>query len=168
MDKKLVIVINGRSGVGKASLIGIAAKQFATRDVSSVDQVRRVAAAAGWNGQKDIPGRQLLSDLKQAMVAYDDSPHKTMMQDYKVFKSGGEQLMFAHIREPREIEKFVADVKTEGGNIITVLVTRETADRMKLAQDEKLAEFPYNFVFKNDKTLEDSGAEFVELIKRYL
>ena len=164
MEKKLVVIINGRSGVGKATLVGIASEQFMTRDVSSIERVKKIARDVGWNGVKDLPGRQLLSDLKQALVTYDDSPHKDLIEEFKKFMTGGEQLMFVHIREPKEIQKFVSEIKGKGAKVVTLLVKRKKAYKVNLMQDEELEKFAYDLVFDNDKTIKDSGTEFCRLL----
>jgi len=169
MQKKLVIIINGKSGVGKATLVGAAAKELKVRNVSSIDKVKQIAKQAGWDGQKDMPGRQFLSDLKQAMAAYDDSPNKALLQEFDAFAKGTEQVMFVHIREPKEIQKFfVTTQKSDVGTDIKVtslLVTRKAALNLGLAQDDELAKFKYDSVFNNDKPLEESKQDFIKWLR---
>ena len=167
MEKKLIIIINGGSGVGKSTLIKIAAGELMVRNVSSVSHVKEVAVCAGWNGVKDLPGRQLLTDLKQAMVTYDNSPYKAMVQELNIFMSGGEQVMFAHIHEPEEIKKFAQAVKDKGGKVVTLFVTRTTTGELDLAQKEELAK-SYDHVFANDKPIKESGPEFVKWLKEQI
>jgi len=183
MEKKLVIVIGGRSGAGKSTLIKIAADEFMVRKISSVDGAKKVAAVAGWNGLKDIPGQQLLADLNHAMVAYDDSPNKALLQEYLVFKSGGEQILFAHIREPEDIQKFVDAVREKGGKVVTLFVTRKEGDPnpppkaptkpltpppQGYIKPDAPPEFKYDHTFENDKPLEESGKDFIAWLKAML
>ena len=159
--KKLVIVINGRSGVGKDTLIGFAAKKYKVLNVSSIDRVKEIALFAGWDGIKDERGRKLLIDMKAALVSYDDLPTKYMADAAADFMKSGGQIMFVHIREAAEIRKFCAAVPCK-----TLLVTREAAEKFNLNQDDALADFKYDYTFENDKPIEESGADFVELIKK--
>jgi len=168
MEKKLIVIISGRSGVGKSTLMQIAANEFMVRKVSSVEQVKKVAAVAGWNGVKDLPGRQLLSDLKQAMVTYDDSPYKALLQEYKIFTSGGDQILFVPILEPQEIQKFAEAIRAKGGKVVTLLVTRKQANKLDLAPDNATTQFTYDHIFENDKPIKESGAEFIKWLKEQI
>lgn len=156
----MVVVINGRSGVGKDSLIEFAAREMNVRNVSSIDRVKKLALGAGWDGVKDERGRQLLIDLKQALIDYNDLPTKYMIEEYNDFKKSDDDIMFVHIREPEEIRKLENYIPC-----VTLLITRKNAGKFNLSQDDNLHKFKYDYVFENDKPIEKSGPEFVQWLK---
>ena len=82
MDKVL-IVINGKGGVGKDTLCDFAARHFKTRNISSVTPIKEIAKAGGWKGEKDAKARTMLSDLKKVFTEYNEI--KDYDRGYKVF-----------------------------------------------------------------------------------
>ena len=117
---KLVIVINGAGGVGKDTLCELASKHFKVKNISSITPVKKIAADCGWNGEKDDKARKFLSDLKRVLVEYNDYPTAWALSEYKKFLSSDDEVMFVHIREGEEIEKFV---KATCGAAKTLLVS---------------------------------------------
>ena len=160
--KKLVVVINGRSGVGKDSLIEHAANYYEVRRVSSVTPVKEAAMNVGWDGEKDEAGRRLLADLKAALVRYNDSPTKYCVGEYKKFKAVEQDIMFVHIREPEEIAKFREKVPCK-----TLLVIRDAAPEFKSlnTDNEAIKEFSYDYIFDNNRPWEEAGPAFLRLIE---
>ena len=116
--KKLVIVINGSGGVGKDTLCELAAEHYKVKNVSSITPIKEIAALCGWDGKKDDKSRKFLSDLKRLCVEYNDYPTVWAREQYEDFKTGCEEIMFVHIREPEEIAKFV---KATNGEAKTLL-----------------------------------------------
>ena len=163
MEKKAVIIINGKSGVGKDSLIEIVSREFRVRNVSSVDVVKESAMVLGWDGVKDGRGRRLLIDLKNAAVRYGDLPTQHMVDAYKDFVKSDDEFMFIHIREIPEIKKLVKHIPCK-----TLLVTREMPDATDNAVDNaksaRVSNYKYDYKFANDKPLEESGKEFIMVI----
>ena len=156
----MVVVINGRSGVGKDSLIEFASQELNCRNVSSVDKVKDLALDAGWDGVKDERGRQLLIDLKKALVDYNDLPTKYIIEEYNSFKKSSDDILFVHIREPEEIRKLENYIPC-----VTLLITRKSAEKYNLSQEDTVTKFKYDHIFENDKPIKESGAEFVKWLK---
>lgn len=105
--EKTVIIINGAGGTGKDTICNIVAEHFKTEVISSVDVIKKIAAYGGWNySDKSNSARKLLSDLKQAFTDYNDLPTNYLMQEYEKFMNSTSTILFVHIREPKEIEKF--------------------------------------------------------------
>ena len=104
---KMVVVINGRGGVGKDMFCDAIADCFNVMNVSSIDPIKDIARMVGWENGKELKDRKFLSDLKSLVVEYNDYPTQYLMQEHKRFLDDEVyQVMFVHIREPKEIDKF--------------------------------------------------------------
>ena len=166
--KKLVLVINGCGGVGKDTLCDMAARHYRVRNVSSVTPIKQLAAECGWNGEKDDRARKFLSDLKALTAAYNDFPTKWLCRQYETFLQNDEELMFVHIREGAEIDKFVS---LTGGNAKTLLIRGGERMRQKCetgygnASDDQVENYSYDYYFVNDKPLEETEASFLSFIE---
>ena len=164
--KKVVIVINGSGGVGKDTLCECVKTAYPVRTVSSVDKVKEIARMGGWKGEKDDKGRTLLVRLKQAFVEYNDLPLLHMKEEYESFLQTDEAVMFVHIREPLEIEKFKNAL---GTNICkTLLVTRDNGVQWHNEVDRGVNGYDYDYYFDNNAPLEESKKKFILLIKNIL
>ena len=135
---KIALVINGKGGVGKDTLCELARKHYKVYNISSVDPIKAIARECGWDGRKDDKSRRFLSDLKA--------------------------LMFLHIREPKEIEKFVS---ATGGEAKTLLI--RGGDRMNKgvygnASDDNVEDYAYDYYFTNDKSLEEAERDFCAML----
>ena len=162
--KKTAIVINGAGGVGKDTLCELAAKHFRVFNISSITPIKEVAAMCGWDGTKDDKARKFLSDLKRLCVDYNDYPTVWAKNKYESFLSSDDEIMFIHIREGGEIDKFV---KASGGAAKTLLI--RGGERMKKghygnASDDEVENYSYDYYFVNDKTLEEAERDFCELL----
>lgn len=155
---KTVIIINGRGGVGKDTLCDIAAKHYKVTNVSSITPIKQIALANGWDGGKDAKSRKFLSDLKQLFTEYNDLPTQYLYQCYEQFMVDDKEIMFAHIREPKEITKFRERIPTQ---CITLLVERtRNSDNWGNASDDEVNQYPYDYSYQNDGSLEDATKHF--------
>ena len=164
--KKVVIVINGSGGVGKDTLCDCVKEVYPVRSVSSVDKIKELARAGGWKGEKNDKGRLLLVRLKQAFVDYNDLPLLHMQEEYEKFLQTDEAVMFVHIREPLEIDKFKNAL---GSNICkTLLVTRNIGMEWNNEVDRGVNAYQYDYYFDNNTPLEQSKKNFISLIENIL
>lgn len=164
--KKLVIIINGAGGVGKDTLCDYVHQRFLTKSVSSIDPVKKVAREIGWNGEKTPEARRLLSNLKKIMIAYNDAPTKYLVEKYRQFIHSGDNILFCHIREPEEIDKFKSKIRT---SIATLLVERDTGVKAwGNESDDDVANYNYDFKFDNNAPLEESQVKFAALMHSML
>ncbi len=165
---KTVIVINGAGGVGKDTLCDFAAKHFKTKNISSITPIKEIASRCGWSGKKDDKSRKFLADLKRLTVDYNDLPTRWALEEYKAFLSSDEQVMFVHIREPEEIEKFV---RATDGAAKTLLVrggVRMRRTEYGNAADDEVENYVYDYYFVNDRTLLDAERDFCALLRDIL
>ena len=161
--EKTVIVINGRGGVGKDTLCDAAALRYKVMNVSSITPIKNIALANGWDGGKDAKSRKFLSDLKQLFTEYNELPTIYLYNCYEEFMAGDGELMFVHIREPKEIDKFKERIPTR---CVTLLVEREqmSADWGN-ASDDEVNCYEYDYVYQNNRPLEAAGADFIDFLE---
>lgn len=168
---KLVIVINGRGGVGKDTLCDFVAKKYSTMNISSIDDIKKIASEFGWDGVKDEKGRKLLSDIKNALLSYNpDYCNDRLIDLLKDFYVSNHDIMFVHIREPKEIEKFelaAKKVHTIGNNvkIIDILIKREEIDAGKghygNSADDNVWNYDYDYIYHNNFPLDRAEEDFL-------
>ncbi|MBR7116904.1 MAG: hypothetical protein IKC87_04265 [Clostridia bacterium] len=161
---KIALVINGRGGVGKDTLCDLAAKHYKVYNISSVDPIKEIARMCGWDGRKDDKSRRFLSDIKALTVAYNDFPTVWAKERYLGFLGSENEIMFLHIREPLEIEKFV---RATGGEAKTLLIRgggRMTKESYGNVSDDNVENYSYDYYFTNDKSLEEAEKDFCELL----
>lgn len=166
--KKVAIVINGAGGVGKDTLCELAALHFKVKNISSITPIKEIAALCGWDGTKDNKARKFLSDLKNLCVEYNNYPTVWAKAKYDEFLTSDEDVMFVHIREPEEIQKFV---DATGGSAKTLLVrggARMPKEKYGNASDDGVENYSYDYYFLNESTLDVAEREFVELISGIL
>lgn len=163
--KKIVIIINGTGGAGKDTLCEIAAKHYKTSNISSITPIKKIARENGWNGEKDAKSRKFLADLKQLFAEYNDLPTRYLFDQYRLFLESDDELLFAHIREKAEIDKFKDLVDTP---CVTLLVERKSDKEEKWgnASDDEVRDYDYDFVFENDGTIEDAERDFTAFLDR--
>lgn len=166
MDK-VVIIINGRGGVGKDTLCEIAAKYFKVKNISSITPMKEIAGNYGWNGEKDSRSRKFLSDLKRVFIEYNDLPTQYLYEQYQIFLKDENQFLFVHIREKAEIEKLKNLI---GGNCYTLLVKRDLKDVKNWGNvsDDEVEDYPYDLYYDNNKSLSETEKDFVDYLKGLL
>ena len=164
--EKTVIIINGPGGAGKDTVCAAVAEKYPTVVFSTIDIIKTIALAGGWTaGDKSLPARKLLSDLKRAFTEYNDLPNRSALDAYRAFLSDDNVFLFVHIREPEEIRKFRASVDIR---CVTLLVrSRRVAEgQFGNASDDGVENYPYDFVYENDRPLEAAGEDFLRFFTR--
>ena len=161
---KLTIVINGKGGVGKDTLCRFAAERYKTENVSSITPIKELAALCGWQGEKTDRARKFLSDLKALTAEYNDYPTTYLAERYRAFLSSDDELLFVHIREPEEIRKFVS--ATDGAAKTLLILGGERCARGAYgnASDDGVEDYPYDYTFTNDGTLDEARASFLSFL----
>ncbi len=166
--KKLVIVINGAGGVGKDTLCDFAAKHFKVMNISSITPIKNIASLCGWDGRKDDSSRKFLSDLKLLTVEYNDFPTLWALERYREFLASDDEIMFVHIREPKEIKKFVNGTDGVAKTLLVRGGERMSKSRYGNVSDDEVENYKYDYYFVNDGTLDDAERDFVELLKNII
>ena len=167
MNKKTIVIINGKGGVGKDSCILSLSKNSKLNvvNVSSIDPVKELAIQLGWwDGiTKDDNARAMLSHLKQAMIYGNNGIMKFINKNISQFIVSPNDVMFIHIREPKEIIKLKNNLEhlSDAVNVVTLLITRSDIENKKYgnpSDDDVNANFVYNYIYEN--TLNTGLEEF--------
>ena len=157
--KKHIYVINGSGGVGKDTFVELIKKCLQDRQLngvlinfSSVDDIKRIAYELGWDGGKSEKDRKFLSDLKYLATEYNDFPFNCMKKMVHSFKADEVSLvLFLHIREPKEIERAVAEFGCK-----TILIKRDRVKHITTNMaDKNVFNYKYDFVIENNGTLDE-------------
>ena len=151
--RKQVFIINGQGGVGKDTICACAARYFGVRDVSSITPIVEIAKFAGWDGEKTLKARRLLAQLKEAFTAFNDLSFRYCMDAYEAFLQSDDEILFLHVREPREIERLRRAI---GPSCRTLLVRRpDLAARQYGNQaDDGVGAYAYDLYFDNEPPLD--------------
>lgn len=160
---KTVIIINGHGGTGKDTVCGFAEKIYRTVNISSVEPIKEIARRyGGWQGQKDGKSRKFLADLKQLFAEYNDLPLNYLVEEYKKFLEGDAEILFAHIREGEEIDKFKRQVEIP---CVTLLIRRSSVrQQWGNASDDNVEQYAYDYCYDNDKELSEAEADFQQFL----
>ena len=164
---KQVIIINGKPGVGKDTLIDFLRKEFVVCNYSTIDFIKEKALELGWDGIKDTKGRIFLAGLKALVVDYNHNIINTQTRKrYKQFLSDNTyDIMFIHIREPKEIERFIKLVKEETSNIKTLLIRGGRNDIICTESDRNVELYDYDFIYNNNLPLHLAEDDFINWVK---
>ena len=152
LKDKIIIVINGKGGVGKDTICSLAARLFCVKTISSITPVKEVAALCGWKGEKDEKARKFLADLKQLLIAYNDLPSRYLTREVQAFRRDPAlDILFIHIREADQIDAFLRLVD---GKAVTLLI-RSSRPGLSAAvygnsADDDVEQYDYDYTFDND------------------
>lgn len=176
MNKKLLIIINGKPTAGKDTVVLNCEKYFSEssdipvpiQNLSSIDLVRQAATILGWDGRKDPMSRNFLSDLKDLSTKYNNGPFGyvtsvTISNDYPI--------TFAHVREPEEIEKLYEKFKSEPEHQVVPIrlyVDRNVHVLSTNHADNNTDDQEYDYVIQNHGSLEELYRNTEFFIKKML
>ena len=166
--KKVTIVINGAGGVGKDTLCDLAAKHFRVRNISTITPIKELAKMADWDGRKDDRSRKFLADLKELCVEYNDFPTNWAKAQYEDFLTTDEEILFVHIREPKEIVKYVSATDGAAKTLLVRAGERLRREAYGNAADDGVENYYYDYYFDNDKSLDEAEKNITELLRRIL
>ena len=178
-----IIVINGKGGIGKDTLIealaDAAPHYIHVTNVSSITPIAEACEKSGVliGNRKDNAYRKLLSDMKSAIDEYHtkktDMPFTTrylvqQTDQWKrlcLFGKATHHVLVVHIREPEMIQDFLAS----NPDATTLLVTSDRAqDSYGNPSDEGVNAFSYNYIFEANSTKEKEAAEFCSFIENII
>jgi len=166
--KKIAFVINGKGGSGKDTVCDLLGKHYNVHNISSITPIKEIAKTyGGWDGGKTEKDRKFLSDLKKLFTEYNDLPNHYCVSEFKKFMaSPNEEVFFAHIREPENIDKFI---KSVDGNCLTLLIRGGMQkDAYGNRSDDEVENYTYDYIYNNTKPLEDVEKDFLEFFHQVI
>lgn len=156
------VVCNGMPEVGKTTFEDLCIKELGVygHRYSTIDSVKRVARACGWDGEKNSESRKYLSDLKDLLSNWLDYSFRNVMSYCHTIEFQLSQFdmqdktayIFIDSREPEEIQRF----KEELG-AITLLIRRPSQEKESYSNhaDSEVLNYDYDYTIYNDGTIED-------------
>lgn len=159
---KRIIIINGYGGSGKDTFVELVSKYNKVYNFSSVDKVKEIAKIIGWNGEKNEKDRKFLSDLKKLTTQYNDMSFKSIKKAVNDFNTSDKEIMFIHIREPKEIQRAVNEF-----NAKTLFIKRDDIKKVVSNEsDASVEQYSYDYVINNTslEDLEEKAKNFNTLI----
>jgi len=178
MNKKIIIV-NGTPQSGKDTFADYIKKicienNYYFDNISTVDYIKEIAKNNfSWNGIKDEKGRQLLSDLKNASINYNDGPFKYVRSliSKKIYDKLDQDNKFYFIIHCREIPEIKKIKDYYQNNCITVFIDRpfiETENTCYCDKKENLQNYNYDYKIENTKDLKSFYNEIEVFVRKYL
>ena len=183
---KAVVVINGKGGIGKDTLINAVVETGAmVFNVSTIDPIKDMCSHLNKQGEKDLAYRQLLSDVKKAVDTYYETKNgisytnqqalgaMTLWHTQTEILGSENSFMFVHIREPENIEKFidaanqkVSAWKDENISVASLLVTSDRAlEDYGNSSDNNVENYDYDLVFESNGAKEEDGERFTKFLE---
>ena len=169
-----IIVINGLPRSGKDLFCDYAkVSSSLIYPMSTIDEVKKLAKLLGWNGEKDEKGRKFLSDLKDAMSAYNDLPRKYVLEQIQkqCFILSSNHLMgdynaifLVQAREPKEIERW----EKENGAKSLLIYRKDVDKEWGNHSDDDTWKHDYDYHLINNGTKNDwakTTRDFINMIK---
>lgn len=157
-----IICINGMPRSGKSTFAEMAIQNMGLfgMNISTVDFVKKVATYCGWDGTKTPQNREFLSNLKDVLTEWNDVPYNDIVKRIETRKDQLKELglstelltVFIHVREPKEIKKFVDRIGAK-----TLLIRRpavETCEQSNHA-DAEVMNYNYDYIIHNEGDLEE-------------
>lgn len=162
---KLAIFINGFAETGKDETVKqmtkvMEAHQFPIAAVSSIDPIRNMLRAAGYDvDNKTDEMRAFMAEVGDAAEKFDGTKTKYAVKrtlEFLMNENRRDGAVFVHVREPEMIQKMHLMLPVNEIKPITVLVQRpgKVAVQSNKA-DREVMSMKYHTVINNDGTIED-------------
>lgn len=149
-----IFIMNGCGAAGKTTFEKMIqeianAKGDKIEILSTIDYVKDIAKTFGWNGEKNIKDRKMLSDLKDLLTEWNDIPHKIVCEKIKKCQEAGVRAIFIDSREPEDIKRFVDEYQA-----LTVLIKRSNIAMVYGNHaDDNVNDYEYDCVIDNSRGL---------------
>lgn len=160
-----VFLINGAPTAGKTTFERLVRKNSEQNCylLSTIDYIKEVAYTLGWNGEKTDKDRKFLSNLKDLLTEWNNSPkNRIMLQVMDVTLRDPNAIIFIDCREPDEIEDWCLRLNAQS------VIVRNTKAENKGASnhaDAEVLNYDYDIIIDNNGTLDDleeSALTFLE------
>ena len=161
---KVAIIINGKPQSGKDTFCEMLAKKYRVANHSSIDPIKEILKFAGWNGIKTDHDRDYMSRLKQLLTDYNNFPTEYCYKKYMEFLDSNDEVIFFHIREPKEIAKLAFKI---GDSWVTLLVRREGNNKIYgNSSDNDVENYSYTNIYNNNKSLNEMQDDVIQFFEK--
>lgn len=159
MNKVDVFIVNGKPQSGKTTFERYFEDLCVCMDckiVSSIDCIKTIALALGWDGDKTVQNRALLKQLKDIATVFSNMPTRVIVDQIMddVRGDDGKRIVYmVDIREPVEINKMyhILDALSVVYpiRVRTVLIRRPETDNIKYGNraDDEVFKYDYDYDF---------------------
>ena len=168
----IVIILNGPAESGKGTFLKLLQELFdlSYTKYSSVAWAKMIVEKHfEWDGhEKTVAVRELISKIKNLGMDYGNIPFKKVLSIYRRSYANHDDLFVTDVREPKEIQKFVAQFKILKIKCITIRIENIAKEQYAAKHlgigDNQYADYDYDFEIPNNGTIE----EFRETIETIL
>lgn len=159
-----IIIINGSGGSGKDTVVELTSSfledKYEIKNISTIDEVKKIASHMGWNGEKNEKGRQFLADLKTAWTNYNNGANVEVYEKILNYQSYNlnnkkELLIFIHCREPESINWFIKKFSNEEIPVVSLFIKRAGIEKFFNEADKNVENFNYDTVLLNHNNLDN-------------
>ena len=173
-----IFIVNGAPGSGKTTFEHFVAEFVEERWAkglggirdcfifSTIDYVKEIAIQCGWDGEKNDKSRKFLSDLKDLLTNFNNSPIQKIFEtirDFPIFLYHDSTLIFIDSREPEEIKKLCRELDAQ-----SILIRRpEQIIQPANHADAEVENYTYDIIIENDGSLcelRDKAYDFLKTI----
>lgn len=177
-----VVIINGVTGSGKDTFIELAEGYCELNEtanilnISSVDPIKDMLYQFGWDGDRTDKVRNIMADIKEIWINAQNGPTMFLMNNILAFHAshiGEDNIVFCHIREPREIGKLedaISGMRTVGIDIMSIFIVRSEAICGTYVRDgddfSTISQYPYDHIIYNDGDLAELDEKVCEFINK--
>ena len=166
---KMIFIVNGKPRAGKDTFAQILNEYMDVYKYSSVTKVKEIAKQCGWTGAKEEKDRKFLHELKMLTSAYSDMSYNDVIEEIDKFKKGelDADIFVVDVREPEDIDRLVKATKA-----FTIFIENNRVPSITSnAADANVENYKYDFVIKNNGTLEDFEYNiklFIEVLMTFI
>lgn len=166
-----VFVVNGRPASGKTLFEANCKAHLRWCGIfSTIDWVKDIARDCGWDGRKTPESRKFLSDLKDLLTRFNNSPFEQVCHKIEEYEaealsydySADEVVVFVDCREPQEIAKLV-----ERYGAKTILIRRRAVAENEVSNhaDANVENYDYDYIIDNNGSFEEYKQQAIDFLK---
>ena len=166
MVRKTVLIVNGKPRAGKDTFVELLSCMIPVYKYSIIEKVKCVALDCGWKGKKEERDRKFLYELKKLTDEYSDMSFIDVYERIEAFaKDEIKEVLFAvDIRDPEDIEM----MKDLTGAFTVFIENENVPEITSNPADANVANYEYDFVIKNNGTMDDYKREVYNFLMALL
>ena len=166
MVRKTVLIVNGKPRAGKDTFVELLSYMIPVYKYSIIEKVKCIALDCGWKGKKEERDRKFLYELKKLTDEYSDMSFIDVYEKIEAFaKDEIKEVLFAvDIRDPEDIEM----MKDLTGAFTVFIENENVPEITSNPADANVANYEYDFVIKNNGTMDDYKREVYNFLMALL